>query len=183
MENRLRTLPSAPVRLQGQGVLLREWDEEDIPALIGIYDDSEIDRWTPVPSPFDSDAAREYLKKAREARAEGRRMQLAVTTDGLEPKGELLLFQDELDDRDIELAYGIGARFRRQGLAAEAVVIATEYAIRHLGARRVLLRIDVANVPSAAVAASSGFQLTADEPFERKSKGRRVLLRTWCRHN
>ncbi len=110
-------------------------------------------------------------------------MQLAVTTDGLEPKGEVLLFQDELDDRDVELAYGIGARFRRQGLAAEAVMIATEYAIRQLGARRVLLRIDVANVPSAAVAASSGFQLTADEPIERRSKGRRVLLRTWCRHS
>ncbi|WP_326769354.1 GNAT family N-acetyltransferase [Streptomyces sp. NBC_01591] len=163
--------------------MLREWEEEDIPALIEMYDDPEIGRWTPVPSPFDADAAREYLGRARKARGEGRCMQLAITADGGQPQGEVLLFQDDLDDRDIELAYGVGPRHRRRGLASEAVMVATEYAVHHLDARRVLLRIEADNAPSAAVARSAGFRPAADELVPRESKGWRVLLRTWCHRN
>ncbi|WP_405719282.1 GNAT family N-acetyltransferase [Streptomyces sp. NBC_00046] len=184
MENRSpTTLPTAPVRLAGQSIVLREWDEEDVPALIEMYDDPEISRWTPVPSPFDLTAAREYLGRAREARVAGRRMQLAITAEGGQPQGEVLLFQDDLDDRDIELAYGVGPRYRRRGLASAAVVVATEYAVRHLGARRVLLRIEAENAPSAAVARAAGFVPGADELVAREAKGRRVLLRTWCHGN
>ncbi|MGW5971442.1 hypothetical protein [Streptomyces sp. NPDC055186] len=46
--------------------------------MIELYDDPEIDRWTPVPSPFDSRAAREYLPKAREGREEGRKASAAA---------------------------------------------------------------------------------------------------------
>lgn len=179
-------MPTAPVRLAGRGIVLREWDEEDIPTLVEMYDDPEISRWTPVPSPFDVDAAREYLGRARKARSEGRCMQLAITADGGQPQGEVLLFQDDQDDkddRDIELAYGVGPRYRRRGLASAAVVVATEYAVQHLAARRVILRIEVENAPSAAVARSAGFVPTADELVAREAKGRRVLLRTWCHGN
>ncbi|MFB7214341.1 GNAT family N-acetyltransferase [Streptomyces sp. NPDC056255] len=183
MENRTRTLPTAPVRLTGRGIVLREWDEEDIPTLVEMYDDPEINRWTPVPSPFDVDAAREYLGRARKARSAGRCMQLAITADGGQPQGEVLLFQDDQDDRDIELAYGVGPRYRRRGLASAAVAVATEYAVQHLDARRVILRIEVENAPSAAVARSAGFAPTADDLVAREAKGRRVLLRTWCHGN
>ncbi|MFD7622183.1 GNAT family N-acetyltransferase [Streptomyces sp. NPDC059802] len=183
MENRPRTLPVAPVRLAGRRIVLREWDEADIPALIEMYDDPEISRWTSVPSPFDADAARAYLGRAREARAVGRRIQLAITADGGQPQGEVLLFQDELDQRDIELAYGVGPRYRSRGLASEAVAVTTEYAVHRLDARRVLLRIEAGNAPSAAVARSAGFRPTADEPVQREAKGRRVLLETWCHRN
>ncbi|MCX5504690.1 MULTISPECIES: GNAT family N-acetyltransferase [unclassified Streptomyces] len=183
MKNQPRTLPAAPVRLAGQNIVLREWDEADIPALIEMYDDPEIDRWTPVPSPFDAEAARAYLGRAREARAEGRRVQLAITADGGQPQGEVLIWWDDLDDRDIELAYGVGSRFRRRGLASAAVTVATGYALQHCGARRVLLRIEADNAPSAAVARSAGFAPTTDEPVAREAKGRRVLLRTWGHGN
>ncbi|MGY3060706.1 RimJ/RimL family protein N-acetyltransferase [Streptomyces sp. TE3672] len=183
MKNQPRTLPAAPVRLAGQNIVLREWDEADIPALIEMYDDPEISRWTPVPSPFDEDAARAHLGRAREARAEGRRVQLAITADGGQPQGEVLIWWDDLDDRDIELAYGVGSRFRRRGLASAAVTVATGYALRHCGARRVLLRIEADNAPSAAVARSAGFAPTTDEPVAREAKGRRVLLRTWGHGN
>ncbi|WP_329587261.1 GNAT family N-acetyltransferase [Streptomyces sp. NBC_01005] len=183
MKNQPRTLPAASVRLAGQNIVLREWDEADIPALIEMYDDPEIDRWTPVPSPFDEDAARAYFGRARAARAEGRLIQLAITADGGQPQGEVLIWWDDPDDRDIELAYGVGSRFRRRGLASAAVTVATGYALQHCEARRVLLRIEAGNAPSAAVARSAGFAPTTDELVEREAKGRRVLLRTWCHGN
>ena len=180
MKNQPRTLPAAPVRLAGQNIVLREWDEADIPALVEMYDDPEIDRWTPVPSPFDVEAARAYLGRARAARAEGRLVQLAVTSDGGQPQGEVLIWWD---GRDIELAYGVGSRFRRRGPASAAVTVATGYALQHCEARRVLLRIEAGNAPSAAVARSAGFAPTTDELVEREAKGRRALLRTWCHGN
>ncbi|MEV8451636.1 GNAT family N-acetyltransferase [Streptomyces sp. NPDC052095] len=169
------------LRLSGDGIQLREWTESDLSALVELYDDPEIDRWTPVPSPFTPEAARAHLAKAHQGREEGRRSaQLAITTDGGQPRGEVLLFRCELDARDVELAYGVGSRHRRQGLASRAVELMASYASRDLGARRVLLRIEPANAPSEAVARTTGFRLTDDEPLTREAKGRRVELLTWC---
>ncbi|MFJ8849954.1 hypothetical protein [Streptomyces sp. NPDC102437] len=46
-----------------------------------------------------------------------------------------------------------------------------------------ILRIEVENAPSAAVARTAGFVPTADDLAAREVKGWRVLLRTWCRGN
>jgi RimJ/RimL family protein N-acetyltransferase len=172
-------LPSS-LRLQGFGVHLREWRDDDVAALVAIYDDPEIDRWTPVVSPFGPEAARAYLASAREKRAEGRGAQLAVTTDGQLPLGEILLFRSATDPRDLELAYGVGPAHRGQGLASRAVRLVTEYATRHLRPRRVVLCIEAENAASEAVARSTGFEVTDDEPVLRKQKDREVVLRTWC---
>ncbi|MFJ2770481.1 GNAT family N-acetyltransferase [Streptomyces sp. NPDC087300] len=169
------------IRLSGDGILLREWVESDLPALVEVYDDPEIYRWTPVPSPFDVGAARKYLAKALEGREEGRRAaQLAITTDGGQARGEGILFHSAHDARDIELAYGVGSRHRRRGLASRAVKLMADYADRQLAARRVLLRIEAENAPSVAVAHATGFQLTDDDPITRESKGHQVTLLTWC---
>lgn len=168
-----------PVRLEGYGVRLRPWTDDDLADLVALYDDPDMARWTPVASPFDPDAARSYLAGAREGRAEGRKAQLAVTTDGALPRGEVLLFRSGSDERDLELAYGIGAAHRGQGLAGRAVRLAAEYAVREIRPRRVVLCIDAANAASEAVARSCGFTLADEPPVRRVSRGRDIVLRTW----
>jgi len=176
--NRTLTLVP-PVRLEGYGVRLREWSEADLADLVALYDDPEMARWTPVASPFDLDAARAYLAGAREGRAEGRRIQLAVTTDGGLPRGEVLLFRSGADEQDVELAYGVGPAHRGQGLAGRAVRLAAEHTVREIRPSRVVLRIDAANVASEAVARACAFELTDEPPVRRVSRGREVVLRTW----
>lgn len=170
-----------PLRLEGHGLVLREWDDGDIPALAELYEDPEIDRWTPVPSPFDESAALAYLAGARKARAEERGVHLAVTADGGTPLGEVLFFRGDPEGRDVELAYGIGSPYRRRGLASRAVLVVGEHMHRRRATGRVLLRIEADNAASAAVARSAGFRLTGDEPVVREAKGREVVLHTWCR--
>ncbi|WP_151478702.1 GNAT family N-acetyltransferase [Streptomyces albicerus] len=179
MDSPLTLALPAHLRLEGEGIHLREWSEDDIPALVELYDDPEIARWTPVASPFDTMAAQVYLTEAREARAEGRKVQLAITTDGVRPQGEVLLFRNKTDERDVEIAYGVGAAYRGRGLASRAVRLLSSYAVRHTGARRVVLCIEEANTASAAVARATGFTLTDDEPVLRTSRGREIALRTW----
>jgi len=179
MDSPLTLAPSSHLRLAGEGVHLREWSEEDLDALITVYDDPEIARWTPVASPFDAPAAHLYLAEAWAARAEGRKVQLAITTDGVLPRGEVLLFRSNADARDVEIAYGVGAAHRGLGLASRAVRLLSAHAVRHTGARRVVLCIQEANTASAAVARAAGFTLTDDEPILRTSRGREIALRTW----
>lgn len=72
-------VPPPSIRLSGDGILVREWVESDLSALLELYGDPEIDRWRPMPSPFDSRAVHEFLAKPSERRKEGRKVaQLAV---------------------------------------------------------------------------------------------------------
>ncbi|MEV0221890.1 GNAT family N-acetyltransferase [Streptomyces sp. NPDC050704] len=167
------------LRLEGFGLHLREWSEDDISALVELYDDPEVARWTPVASPFDTMAGQVYLAEAREARVQGRKVQLAITTDGVRPLGEVLLFRNKADERDVEIAYAVGAAHRGRGLASRAVRLLSDYAVRHTDARRVVLCIEEGNTASAAVARTTGFTLTDDEPVLRMSRGREITLRTW----
>ncbi|MFF3256037.1 GNAT family N-acetyltransferase [Actinacidiphila glaucinigra] len=66
------------LRISGLGLILREWHDDDLPAMVTLFDDSAVDRFTPLRSPFDLQAARAYLTRARQRRAEGR-VQLAIT--------------------------------------------------------------------------------------------------------
>lgn len=79
------------VRLEGDGLVLREWRDSDVPLMVGLFDNPEVAHWTPLVSPFDLAAAQEYLNKARRTAEIGDRIQLAITVDGEEPLGEVLL--------------------------------------------------------------------------------------------
>src|SRR5690349_4507138 len=105
-----------PVVLRGDGLVLREWSEADLPRMPTLFDNPEAVRWTPLETPFDLAAARRYLEKAQAARAERRGLNLAITRDGDEPLGEVLLFR--LDgDPTLEMGYSIGPAHRGTGLA------------------------------------------------------------------
>ncbi|MET9552937.1 GNAT family N-acetyltransferase [Streptomyces sp. NPDC006645] len=163
----------------GDGLHLREWTEADIPALSALFDEPEMDRWTPLSSPFDEAAARAYLLRAHERRATGQALQLAITTDGHTPLGEVLLFTAAEDGSQVELAYGIGAPYRRRGLASRAVRLLLPHAFTAPSVHRAVLRIDPTNAASEAVAVKTGFRLTDEPPVVRESDDRSVRLRTW----
>jgi RimJ/RimL family protein N-acetyltransferase len=123
-ENQSMTTPApaehsfpSRITLSGLGLHLREWTDEDLPVMVELFDEPQIARWTPLASPFDLSAAQAYLAKAREAHVAGRGIQLAITTDGRQARGEILLYRAGEDGQDAELAYAIGARHRRQRLA------------------------------------------------------------------
>jgi RimJ/RimL family protein N-acetyltransferase len=172
------THPGFPcsIRLQDQGLILREWAEDDLAALAELFDDPQVDRWTPLRAPFDLAAARDYMDTARRRRAADRRLQLAITIDGHQPLGEILLSRTGTDGQ-AELAYAVGAAHRHQRLASRAVQVITGYAYTTLAMTRVLLRIDADNTASTAVARATGFHLTDAEPITRD--GARGSLLTW----
>ncbi|GAA3078434.1 GNAT family N-acetyltransferase [Streptosporangium carneum] len=169
------------IQLSGLGIHLREWTDEDLPVMSALFDEPQVARWTPLRSPFDFDAAQEYLSQSREARAADRGVQLAITRDGGEAQGEVLLFRTASESGVAQLAYAIGARHRRERLAARAVELMADYARTSLGMRGLILRIDPENAASVAVARATGFHLADDEPVTFKRKGHDITLYWWHR--
>ncbi|WCN05108.1 GNAT family N-acetyltransferase [Streptomyces sp. M92] len=173
-------LPAA-VSITGLGLQLREWDDTDAPVMVELFDEPQVDRWTPLHHPFDLAAARAYLDQARTRRAEGRSIQLAITSDGHTALGEILLFVVGPDSPSqggpyAELAYAVGIRYRRQHLATRAVRLMTDYAYQALALQQVILRINPDNAASTAVARATGFHITNAAPITR---GRSGPLLTW----
>lgn len=168
-----------PITLAGEGIVLREWEPDDLTDLIGLLDDPDVARWTPMPSPFDLEAGEAYLARARQLRATGQRIQLAITADGRVPLGEVLLFGLDAQAREAELGYLVGAAHRRRGLASGALSLLSGYARSTLKLSRLLLRIDSANNASCAVARRCGFQLTAETPILQEGPYGPTSLDTW----
>jgi RimJ/RimL family protein N-acetyltransferase len=168
-----------PLRLAGNGVVLREWTPDDLEDLVVMLDEPDIARWTPMPSPFDAEAGLAYLKRARQGRLSGQRIQLAITADGLAPLGEVLLFGVDPARREAELGYLVGAAHRRRGLAAAALSLLTDYARGSLRLNRLLLRIDPGNTASTSVARRCGYRLTGEPPIPQEGPYGPTSLDTW----
>ena len=170
--------PNPPeVRLTGHGLVLREWTEEDLGAMVELFDDPDVAYRTPFVSPFDLAAARDHLRKGRRARIDGRRIHLAITTDGRQARGEVLL------NRSFGgIGYVVGAAHRGQRLAVRALRLMTEYAHQAMATPRVLLEIEPDNHASAAVARIAGFHITDTTPELVEDKGRSYTLLTWAHH-
>lgn len=114
-----RTVPWDGGEVGGEGLVLRGWTQQDVPVMVAMFDTVEMDRWTPLAHPFGDDVASSYVTKAREVLSHGM-LQLAVTDDGGEPLGEVLLFGTD-EPGTCEFAYAIGAAHRGRSLAARAV--------------------------------------------------------------
>jgi RimJ/RimL family protein N-acetyltransferase len=168
-----------PITLTGDGITLREWQQDDLDDLVELLDEPDIARWTPMPSPFDMAAGIAYLKRAHQGRTGGQRIQLVITTDGRRPLGEVLLFGVDGGLKEAELGYLVGAAHRRRGLAARSLSLLSGYARSTLGLSRLLLRIDPGNVASCAVAQRCGYRLTGEPPILQEGPYGPTSLDTW----
>ena len=169
-------LDGMALEMRGDGLVLREWTDADVPAMVALFDEASIDEWTPLEAPFDVDAATRYVGRARRS---GTALQLAITTDGVTPLGEVLLFPD---GETAEVGYAVGLAHRGAGLAARSLRLLMAHAAETLGVRRFVARIAPGNRASEQVATACGLRLTAEPLVVREMKGRTVETAVWaCR--
>jgi RimJ/RimL family protein N-acetyltransferase len=166
---------SPALMLTGNGLVLREWTDDDLTTLVELFDDPDVASRTPLASPFGLVAARDYLDRARQARADRLRVQLAITTDGGRAKGEI-----QLNLSRGTVSYAVGAAHRGQRLATRALGLMIDHAYKTLGFSRLLLEIEADNEPSIAVAKAAGFILTDAPPDVVQGQRRDYTLYTWA---
>ena len=164
------------IELTGEGLVLRDWTEADLAAMPELFDHPDIAYWTPIVSPFGAAAARNRLDRARQLRADGTAVLLAITVDGRAPLGEVMLRRSP---EGTELGYAVGPAHRGQGLAVRAVRMTAAYAFEQLAAPQVILELEAENAASVAVAAKAGFTLLDVPPIKGEEKGRPFALQIW----
>jgi RimJ/RimL family protein N-acetyltransferase len=138
------------VRLEDDVIRLRPFTEDDVPAVVAACQDPEIPRWTRVPSPYTEADAREFLA-IRSERA-------FAIADRI--TGELLgaIGAREEDEGRVEVGYWIAREARGRGVATRALQLLVAWSFEEVGAERVQLITDPANVASQRVAEKAGFQ-------------------------
>ena len=168
------------VAFTAYGVHLREWRADDAEVMSHLFDTEQMNRWTPLPSPFDPEVAAAYIAAAHQARQRDGTLQLAICAASAGPAlGEVLAFPAEQADT-LELAYAVGAEHQGLRLAARAVCALLELA--RLGRRsRALLTISVDNGPSRGTALAAGFARTTTPLRTRERKGFVLQMETWER--
>jgi RimJ/RimL family protein N-acetyltransferase len=148
-------LPAVSPVVQGDGVVLRPWDESDLPDVLEIADDQVARQWSGSLRQLRTlDDARAWMA---ERTAPGR-IDWAVrdaTTGVLVGRTGLFRFRDGPDTA--ELGYGVHQAHRRRGVAAAATTAVWRWGVEELGLFRVELRHAVDNLASCAVATRIGF--------------------------
>lgn len=150
------TFPDISIRTDR--LLLRAFDEADVPDLAAMMDDELTAAWVPVPAPYTREDARDWVTRTAPAeRTEGRGIILAVSeilTHRL--VGSVHLRNTDWRTLVTEAGYVIAPWARGEGYAAEAVLAVAQWLFRDQKFERVELRTAAGNTASQQVAQKAG---------------------------
>ncbi|MFI1396719.1 GNAT family N-acetyltransferase [Streptomyces sp. NPDC020681] len=146
------------VSISTERLVLRPFEEADIPAYTEMMNDEMVTAWTPVPHPFTTADAKEWVRRIAPAkRTEGRGIALAVTeflTQRL--VGTVHLQNTNWRTLATEAAYVTAPWARGEGYATESVLAVAQWLFRDQKFERLELRTAADNTASQQVAQKIG---------------------------
>lgn len=146
------------VSLSTERLVLRPFEEADIPAYTEMMNDELVSAWTSVPVPFtENDARRWITRQAPAERVEGRGIAFAVTeflTQRL--VGTLQLSNTDWRLRATEITYATAPWARGEGYASESLLAAAAWLFQDQKFERVELRTAADNTAAQQVAQRVG---------------------------
>ncbi|SOB83855.1 Protein N-acetyltransferase, RimJ/RimL family [Streptomyces sp. 1331.2] len=153
-------LPTEPVTLTTERLVLRAPQENDIDAVYTACQDAEIQRWTVVPSPYRREDAEFFV---RELAGEGwrtgaNRIWCVFERESGALVGSQALVLRDHDPRCAEVGWWATKEFRGRGYTVEAARAVAHYGLRELGLRRLEWQAYVGNEGSRAVADRVGYR-------------------------
>jgi RimJ/RimL family protein N-acetyltransferase len=150
-------------------VRLRPPRESDAHAIAVGCSDSELARWTKVPSPYTLEDARAWIAATEVQREHGSELQLVIVRPGEERVvgGVALRLRADPEPHG-DIGYWVAAAARRLGVGSRAVRLLAQHGLEALGLRWIEIIASPANEPSRRLALSAGFEPYAVELREFK---------------
>ncbi|GAB3114771.1 GNAT family N-acetyltransferase [Streptomyces calidiresistens] len=146
------------ITISTERLVLRAFEEADIPELVEMMNDELCAAWTSVPTPYTEADGRDWvLRRAPAERLSGRGLVLAVTellTQRL--VGSVHLHHVDHRTGAAEIGYAVAPWARGEGYAAEAVLAAARWLFGDQKFERLELRTAAANTASQQVALKVG---------------------------
>ncbi|HCA86189.1 MAG TPA: GNAT family N-acetyltransferase [Streptomyces sp.] len=151
--------PTFPdISISTDRLVLRPFEEGDVPALADMMNDELVTAWTSLPQPYTLRDASEWAVRAAPAeRTEGRGIVFAVAeflTQRL--VGSVHLHNTDWRCRSAEAGYITAPWARGEGYAPEAVRAVAQWLFQHQGFERLELRTAADNTASQQVAQKTG---------------------------
>lgn len=165
-----------PVTLTTDRLLLRTAGPQDTDAVYGACQDSDIQRWTTVPSPYLPEHARGFTEQmVPDGWASGSMFTFGLFLPSGELTGMLCITMRSLGVG--EIGYWGVKEHRGHGYITEAAVVVSRWAFTRMSVDRVEWRAEVGNRASRAVAERAGFVLEGTLRSSLNNKG--VLRDCW----
>jgi RimJ/RimL family protein N-acetyltransferase len=170
-------IPAPDPPLRDDVVTLRPWRMDDVAGITRACQDSEIPRWTTVPTPYTEADARGWLEIVTDPRIEDQ-LNFAVTrSDDDSLIGSLSLWI--VKPGVVEFGYWAAPQARGQGHIPRAVRLLAKWTFEHLRVPRVQLGTFPGNRPSERVAEKLGFAPEGVLRSYMDQRGERRDVRMW----
>jgi RimJ/RimL family protein N-acetyltransferase len=170
-------LPGEPL-VDGQ-TALRPWRDSDIGALVAACQDTEIARWTRVPTPYGETDARAFLLQRYDAIHAGTLAPFAIVAaaDDQILLGSVALMRPAWEHARAEVGYWLAGEARGHGHATRAVRLICAWGRTSLGLERIELLAATGNAASQRVAERAGFTREAVlRSYMRAKTGRQDMV-------
>ena len=156
-------------------ITMRPWEPADVAFIYEACQDAEIQRWTPLPSPYRPADAVVMLELSAEGRATNQTALFAITaTDTGELLGSIGLKDIDWERRRAEAGYWVAREARGRGVASSALKALVVWAGQHLDLDEVWLQVARGNLASVQVATVAGFEPDGVVPGGCQAGGERV---------
>ena len=140
-----------------ESILLRPPEQSDIDLIARACNDEEIQKWLPLPSPYEvSDAEFFVTTLANEVRTSGRGIIFAIEKNG-NFVGCIDVKRTEWLNLTCEIGYWSVPEYRGLGYASLALTLLSRWLLLEKEFERVEVRVAVENLASTRVAIKSGF--------------------------
>jgi RimJ/RimL family protein N-acetyltransferase len=173
--------PIPHVTLETERLLLRPWEERDIPEVYRICQDADIQRYTTVPSPYQfKDAEWFILEHCPRTAAAGTTATFGVfLKDSGQVAGAVSLMgiTAGADVRTAEIGYWGSPETRGNGYLTEAAQAVVRWGFRELALERVIWQAYAGNDASRRVAEKAGFTIVGLQRGSHVHRG--VRLDMW----
>lgn len=150
--------PDAPIVLRGARLLLRPYRLEDASGMLEYSRDPEAGLWDPEGIADLQEAEQRVRRRTDWSAGRGATWAVADPEDTA-LWGGVSLHEIDVEESCADIGYGLLPVARGRGLAAEAVLLVTDWAFGTLGLHRTGLRHAVGNAVSCRVAERAGFRL------------------------
>ena len=155
--------------------------EEHLDDLAGLFDDSDVLRFTRLPVPPPPGFAREWLDRYEAGRLDGTREAFAAVDEAGRFVGLALAPEIDREGRELELGYIVAPAARGRGIGSAMLAQLTRWALEELQAERVYLIIDVENGASERVAERCGYVREGVMRSIHLKQGARIDAALWSR--